>query len=190
MKKIIYSILAIAAFTTTFTACKKDPVTDPVVVEEELITTMKLTVTDSGNVSRSFVYKVQNGFGSSTQGTVVIDTVKLAPGYTYNYSLQVLNESEDPAEDITEEVLTEKEAHLFFLASNPASGAGSITKSNGSLDNNNLPFNQSGKLTTGTAGSGSFTITLIHEPVNKSAGTAADAAGSTDAEAIFPVLVQ
>lgn len=190
MKKVIYSIFAIAALATSFTACKKDPVTEPVVTEEELITTVRLIVTDSNNVSTTFVYKVDNGFGSTTQGTIVIDTVKLAPGYTYNYTLQVLNESEVPAEDITEEVIEEKDEHLFFLASNPATGAGSVMMSDGNKDNQNLPLNQAGKLTTSVAGSGTLTVTLLHEPTDKNGNSTAATGGSTDAEAVFPVLIQ
>ena len=190
MKKVIYSIFAIAVFTISFTACKKDEVTEPVVVEEELITTLKINVTDSNNNSQSFVYKIENGFGSTTQGTIVIDTVKLMPDYIYSYTLEVLNESEDPAEDVTEEVLSERDEHLFFLSSNPSTGMGSVVMSEGSKDSQNLPFNQSGKLTTGSAGSGYLTITLLHAPTDKNGNSTAATGGETDAEAIFPVVLQ
>ncbi len=190
MKKIILSVFAIVAFTTSFTACKKDPVTGPVVTEEELITTIKLTVTDSNNVSKSFVYKIENGFGSTTQGSIRIDTIKLAPSYTYTYTLDVLNESEDPAEDVTSEVISEKDEHLFFLASNPATGAGALNQSDGNVDNGGHPFNQSGKLTTGLSGSGTFTVTLLHQPTDKHGNSTAATGGETDAEAIYPVMLQ
>ncbi len=190
MKKVIYSITAIAAFSILFTACEKDPVTEPVVVEEELITTIKLNVIDSNNVTRSFVYKIENGFGSTTQGTITIDTVKLAPGNTYYYTIDVLNESVDPAENVTTEVFDEKDAHLFFLASNPLSGAGSVTITDGSKDNQNLPFNQAGKLIAGANGSGTMTVTLLHEPTDKNGTSTAATGGETDAEAMFPVLIQ
>lgn len=190
MKKVILSIFAIIAFAASFTSCKKDPVTNPSVTEEELITTLKLTVTDSNNVSTSFVYKIENGFGSTTQGTIQIDTIKLAPNYMYSYALTVLNESESPVIDITEEVLEEKDEHLFFLTSNPASGAGSIGQSDGNVDNGGHPFNQEGKLTTGSSGSGTFTITLLHEPTDKHGTSTAATGGETDAEAVYPVLLQ
>lgn len=191
MKKVILSISAIIASAIFFTACEKDdPVTNPVVTEEELITTLKLTVTDSNNISSSFVYKIENGFGSTTQGSIQIDTIKLEPNYVYSYSLAVLNESEDPAENITTEVISEKDEHLFFLASSPATGAGSIEQSDGNTDNGGHPFRQSGKLTTGAAGSGTLTITLLHEPTDKHGTSTAATGGETDAEAIFPVLLQ
>lgn len=190
MKKVILSIFTIIVFTTSFTACKKDPVTNPVVTEEELITTLKLTVTDGNNVSKTFVYKIENGFGSTTQGSIQIDTIKLAPNSTYSYSLAVLNESEDPAEDVTSEVISEKDEHLFFLASNPVNGAGSLVHSDGNVDSEGHPFNQSGKLTTGSSGSGTFVITLLHEPTDKHGTSTAATGGETDAEATYPVQIQ
>lgn len=190
MRKITLSIFAIIAFAASFTACKKDPVENPVVTEEELITTLKLTVTDSNNVSQSFVYKIENGFGSTTQGNIQIDTIRLTPNYVYSYTLGVLNESENPAEDVTGEVISEKDEHLFFLASAPATGAGSIAQSDGNTDNGGHPFNQSGKLTTGAMGSGTLTVTLLHEPTDKHGTSTAAAGGETDAEAVFPVVLQ
>jgi hypothetical protein len=188
MIKSIFSISAIVLTVMLFADCKKPK--EPVVVEEELITTLKVTVTDSNNIAQSFVYKVQNGFGSATQGTVQVDTIKLQDGYTYGYTVQVLNESVTPVEDVTEEVLAEKDAHLFLIVSDPQSGAGSISLSDGSKDAQNLPFNQSGKFTTGASGSGKLTIALLHEPTNKNGATTAETGGETDAEAIFPVLIQ
>jgi hypothetical protein len=191
MKKTIIVAIAIALIATMFASCKKDdPVVDPVVTEEELITTMKLTVSDTSGGTWSFIYKVENGFGSSSQGTVQIDTIKLAPAKVYTYSIEVLNESENPVENITEEVLEEKDEHLFLIISNPASGAGSLASSEGSKDNQNLPFNQTGKFTAGAAGTGTLTISLLHEPTNKNGTTTAATGGSTDAEAVFPVMLQ
>src|SRR5688500_4913700 len=115
MIKPILSISAIVLTVMLFADCKKPK--EPVVVEEELITTLKVTVTDSNNIAQSFVYKVQNGFGSASQGSVQIDTIRLQDGYTYGYTLQVLNESVTPVEDVTEEVLAEKDAHLFLIVS-------------------------------------------------------------------------
>jgi hypothetical protein len=188
MKPLIFSgALSIAALSVLFTACKKnDP---PVPVEEELITTLKLNVTATG-FSKSFIYKVENGFGGSDSGTVVIDTIALTPNTTYNVEVEVLNEKENPAEDITSEILKENEAHLFLYNTNPATGAGAITFSNGSKDDKGAPFNQTINFTTGAAGSGSLTVHLMHLPSDKNGTTPAAAGGSTDLEAVFPVKLQ
>lgn len=172
-----------------FAACKKDedlPTPD----EQELITTVKLVVTDGGSFSQTFIYKVENGFGSTTSGTIQIDTVKLAPNTTYSVTTEFYNEKESPAEDITEEVLEERDEHLLIYQSNPSSGAGSISFSGGSKDNNGEPFNQAITFTTGDAGSGSLQVNLIHEPTDKSGATPAASGGETDAEVTFPVSLQ
>jgi len=176
------------AFTAAFSACKKK--TTPTPVEQELITTVKLIVTNGAGFAQTFIYKVENGFGSTTAGTIQIDTIKLAPNTTYSVTTELYNEKESPAENITEEVLDEMDEHLFLYQSMPASGAGSITFSNGSKDGNNLPFNQTITFVTGNAGTGSLQVDLIHEPTNKSGITPDLSGGETDAQAIYPVRIQ
>jgi hypothetical protein len=188
MKKIIIVVVLLALIATMFAACKKPK--DPVVVEEELITTVKLKVTDSLGAQTTFVYKVQNGFGSTVPGTIQNDTVKLHPNSIYTYEIQVLEEAKDPVEDITSEIISEKDEHLFIFVPSPPTGAGSVTQFDGNKDNNNLPFNQSGKLQTGDAGHGALTLNLMHEPTNKNGNTPAASGGSTDAEVPFHVLLQ
>lgn len=183
--------LLITAAVATFSSCSKDKVETPNPDEQELITTLRLDLTPaSGGATQQFVYKVENGMGSSTPGTIRIDTIKLAPVTTYNAVIVVLNEKAQPVQDVTGEVISEKDEHLFFLAGSPATGAGSVSTSGGSVDGAGKPFNQAFTLTSGAAGSGSFTITLIHEPTDKNATTAAAAGGETDAEGTFPVRIQ
>ncbi len=91
--------LFVLAMVTLFAACKKDDNNIPIPDEQELITTMKLSVSNGSGFSQTFTYKVENGFGGTTPGTVQIDTVKLAPNSTYTVSVQLLNEKETPAED-------------------------------------------------------------------------------------------
>lgn len=190
MKNIIKLATALLLTITVISSCKKDDdpiVTNPAPVEQEIITTVRLVVTNGAGFNKTFNYKVDNGFNNATPATPVIDDVVLAPNTTYNVSVQVWNESESPAEDVTEEVKTENKEHLFVLESTPATGAGSIALSNGSKDDDGNPLNQTIDFTTGAAGNGTLTVTLKHEPTNKSATTAAAAGGETDAQAIFPV---
>lgn len=182
---IVKTALLSATLALAFSACKKDD--PPTPVEQELITTVRLNITGPNGFSQSFNYKVENGFGS-TPGTIQIDTLKLTANTAYTVTTQVLNEKESPAEDVTLEVIEEKDKHLFTFVSSPATGAGSLTMSNGSVDNNNQPFNQTIMVQTGAAGSGKLTVTLMHFAGVKPTGTAPMAA-ETDAEAIFPVLL-
>lgn len=189
-----YRIIKFTALTLILTgslaACRKDDtVENPEPVEQELITTMKLVVTNSAGFNKSFVYKVENGFGSG-QSNIHIDDIVLTPATEYDVEIQMLNEKETPAEDITEEIKTENTEHLFIYQSVPATGAGSIAISDGNLDDQGKAFNQKVKFTTGAAGTGALTITLKHEPVDKAATTPDAAGGETDAEAVFPVKIQ
>jgi hypothetical protein len=182
------AVIFIAA--TTFAACKKvDNETAPVPEEQELITTVKLVLTDGSGNAKTYAYKVENGFGDNP-GTISVDTLLLEPNKAYDAQVQVLNEKANPAEEITEEVMTENEDHLFVFESTPASGDGSVAMSDGSKDAAGKAFNQKIKLTAASAGKGSLTVTLKHLPTNKAATTASAAGGETDAEAIFPVRIQ
>jgi len=191
MKNNIIKYSAIAAIATfSLTACHKDKITEPTPVEQELITTVKLVVTDSAGVNKTFVYKVENGFGSTTQGTITKDSILLAPNKTYNVEVQLLNEKTTPATDETVEVKNENTEHLFLYQSNPATGAGSIKFDGGNKDNDGNAFNQTGKLKTGAAGNGSLIVTLKHQPTNKAATTPDAAGGETDVEAVFNLKLQ
>lgn len=190
MKNIakIAAVTFLAAITCS--ACNKvETPTAPVPEEQELITTIKLVLTDGGGNVTTYAYKVENGFGDDP-GAVSVDTLILGPNKSYDAEVWVLNEKENPAEDITEEVLAENEEHLFVFESNPATGGGSVAMSDGSKDAAGNPFNQKLKLTGAGAGEGNLTITLKHLPTNKAATTASAAGGETDAEAIFPVRIQ
>lgn len=188
MNKItLVSVFTALTVVTAISSCKKKE--DPKPVEEELITTLKLHVADASG-SKTYIYKVENGFGGTTPGTTQIDTVRLTASQTYTVTAEVYNEKESPAENVTEEVLEEKDAHLFLFVSEPGSGAGSIAFSNGSKDGKNLPFNQVITFGAGAAGAGKLHVNLIHEPGDKTATTASGAGGETDVEAVFPVLIQ
>lgn len=191
MKKITSIAIIVLFASATFTACKKkDSIDKPQVLEQELITTVKLHVTDTSGFDKTFAYKVDNGFGSTSQGQVSIDTVVLSPLKEYNVEVLILNEAANPVENTTEEILTENLHHLFLFQSSPATGAGSITATDGSKDDNGAPFNQKIVFETGTVGTGQLTVTLKHEPTDKTATTPDAAGGETDAQAIFPVRVE
>jgi hypothetical protein len=190
-KQTLKTAFVFLALSTAFAACdKKDDKELPVPAEQELITTMKLSVTDGGSFTQTFTYKVENGFGSTGQGSVQIDTIVLEPNKSYTVTTELFNEKENPAEDITEEVLEERDEHLLIYQSDPASGPGSISFSDGSKDHNGLPFNQTITFTTGAAGAGTLQVNLIHAPTDKNGATPDASGGETDAEAVYPVRIQ
>ncbi len=191
MKYLSFILVAVTIFALS--SCDKEKnevIEEPHVHEEEVITTVRLVITNNAGFNKTFSYKVDNGFNSSSPATPVIDDVVLDANTTYNVDVQVWNESETPAEDITEEVKEEGADHLFLLESSPSTGAGSIGFSNGSKDANGDALNQTLDFTTGDAGTGQLTVTLKHEPTDKSATDPPGAGGETDAQAIFPVTIQ
>lgn len=192
MKKSITIVSVFVAMILFVASCKKDDdiIANPEPVEQELITRVTVKITGSGGFDQSFSYSVENGFGGTTPGSINIDTIKLDTNQQYNVAVEVWNDKEQPAEDVTEEVKEENTEHLFVWESTPASGSGSISFTNGSKDDNGDALNQTGSIATGSIGNGSLTITLKHEPTNKAANTASAAGGETDAEAIFPVSLQ
>lgn len=189
MKKIQLLGFIFLSATLIFTACKKPEINNPQPVEQELITTVRLIVTNNSGFNKTFNYKVEHGFNGSKPSTLTIDSILLAPATEYDVEIQVLDEAATPAKNITEEVIAESHHHLFIIQSNPLTGAGSIEFHDGSKDNEGGAFNQKGHFKTGTAGNGTLTVTLKHEPTNKNAATPDEAGGETDAQATFPVKV-
>lgn len=183
---IIKSISFIAFSTFAISACQTGG--EPAIpVEQELITTVKLLVTDNAGFNKTFAYKVENGVSATTPGAVTKDDVVLAPNGEYNVEVQLWNEKTSPAENITEEVIAESSAHLFLFESTPASV---LTFVNGSKDAANMPFNQRVVFKTGEAGNGELRVVLKHNPTNKAAQKADDAGGETDVDVNFLVKLQ
>lgn len=181
------SILAFLAFSVfIFTSCDKD---DPEIVnEEELITTVNYVISDeSGNVITTMNFTDLDGDGGN-DATIVGGTLSANTMYVGN--LELLNESESPAEDITEEISEEDDEHQFFFETNVAG----LTFEYVDEDGNGNPVGLESDIMTGDAGSGTITITLRHEP-NKTAdgvagGDITNAGGETDIEVTFPIVIE
>lgn len=152
--------------------------------EEELITTVKLTLTPVGGGSALvYSWKDVDGVGGNAP---VIQAVTLAPSKVYNCSVQFLNESVTPAEDITTEVVTEGVDHQVYYA---VSGGANLTVSGLNTDAGGLPLGTTATFTTAAASTGFLKITLKHKPGVKAANDAVTK-GETDVEVDFPVTIQ
>ena len=116
----------------------------------------------------------------------VITTGNLATGVTYSGSIVLLNETEDPAEDITEEVEEESVEHQFFYT--PTGGL-DVTTNGENLDSEGNKLGTEFTLVAGAVSSGTLTFTLRHEPTKPNTGLN-DADGETDISATFDVSVQ
>tara|TARA_B110000259_G_C13946540_1_gene374974 strand:- start:155 stop:712 length:558 start_codon:yes stop_codon:yes gene_type:complete len=151
--------------------------------EEELITTVIYTLTDGDDIVR-LTFKDLDGEGGTDGTTTVSGPLKANTVYTG--LIQLLNETESPAENITTEVQEEGDEHEFFYASSVAGV--SITKTD--MDSNGNPIGIETSLAAGNAGTGTLTIILKHEPTKPNNGSSDEAGGSTDVEVTFSIQVQ
>lgn len=175
----------LVVLTIVFASCKNN---DPEPVnEEEVITTVIVTLTPTAGTPVTLTYRDLDGDGPNAP---VITGGTLVAGTTYTGAIQVLNETETPAEDITEEIEEEDDEHQFFFSFTN----GVATTAYTDLDGNNNPIGLAFTLTAGAAGQGDFTVILLHEPDKTAPGVAGgeptNAGGETDVEATFPITVQ
>jgi hypothetical protein len=175
---LILSILFLAS-------CEKDPV---IPNEEELITTLNFELIPiGGGATVSFTFQDLDGDGGDAP---IISGGILSANESYVGTLVLLNETENPADNISLEVEEEGEEHQFFFQSTLSD----VSVAYNDQDVNGNPIGLSSTLTTANVGTGSLTITLRHEP-NKFAsgvsnGALSNAGGETDIEVTFPFDVQ
>lgn len=183
-----FKLLAIALITvSTFIACDKNE--DEIILpvnEEELITTVKLTLTGGGQVI-TLTSKDLDGDGPNAP--VITVSNNLVANTSYTGQAEFLNELVNPSEDITTEIEEEGADHQIFYQALAALGTFTYTD----VDSNGKPVGLTFSYTTGNATSGDLTVTLRHLP-NKSAsgvstGNITNAGGATDAEVVFPIVV-
>ena len=190
-KQIKFFALSILA-AATFTSCTKDEVTPVPVNEEELITTVTAIYTPvGGGTAITLKYKDLDGEGANAP--VITVSGSFEKNKTYNGTLTFKNESVNPAEDITTEIVEEGEEHQIFYQTTGTLNAFTYGTDASNFDSNKNPVGLQSVFTTTTAATGNLTITLRHEP-NKSAtnvakGDITNAGGSTDAEVTFAISV-
>lgn len=185
MKKLIYSLTAIAAIT--FTSCSDDDSAPEVINEEEVITTLNVYLT-SGQESVTLTSYDADGDGPNEP--VLSVSGNLAANTTYVGTLEFLNQTVDPVEDITEEIVEESDDHQVFYSYN--SFINNVTYTD--EDANGFPLGVDFTLTTGDAGEAVLALELIHLPIKDAEGVAegdsTNAGGGTDFSATFNVTVE
>jgi hypothetical protein len=180
MKFLKYALLA---STLIFASCSDDDDTPEPVNEEEVITTLTVTL-DSG--SDSVVMQYQDLDGDGPDAATVTVSGSLSANTTYDGSIILLNETESPAENVTEEIEEEDLDHQFFYTV----GSGlDVAAEYGDADSEGNPLGLSFILNTGVASSGGLTFTLRHEPNKPNTGLE-NAGGETDIEVTFDVTVE
>ena len=161
--------------------------------EEELITTVNVTLTGGGETITAS-WSDPEGDGNP----VIMDPMALTFGTDYALTMEILNESESPAEDIGEEIQEEAEEHQFFYVT-----TGDIlnveindveTDYAMNLVGDDLPVGLTATVTATAAGTGTLNIVLKHlPPVNgtpQKTGTNTINDGESDFDITFDVEVQ
>lgn len=177
--KAAVALLSLGLITLS---CDSDDDNPDAVNEEEVITTMTITLTEGMNTV-TLQTRDLDGDGPTDP---VITVENLAANTTYTGAIVLLNETETPIENKNAEIEEEDDEHQFFFSTSGAITAVEYADEDG----NGNPLGLRFTLTTGDAGSGSLQVTLRHEPKKPNDGTLADAGGETDIAQTFNVVVE
>lgn len=181
--KTTMKTLAILSVMAFFTSCDDDDAPQ-VINEEEVITTVELTLTNTTDPTNEVTYRFVDLDAPNPPVTTI--TGNLMANANYMGSVRFLNETENPAENITIEVIEEGAEHeVFYLSSIPDVN---ITRTD--VDVNGNPLGVMSTLQTGAAATGTLTVVLRHEPMKPNDGTLSNAGGETDVEVSFDITVQ
>lgn len=182
MKKTsIFGLFALLLLVVFVASCKPDDPVDP--NEEELITKVQLTFTDSatGISVLDAVYSDPDGDGGNAP--VRFDSIRLDSGKTYNVSIALYDESDaNNVVNITDEVREESNDHLFCYT--PTGIDVSILKTD---SDGTFPIGITTRWSVGNPGTGTMRVELRHQPDGTKNGTCTP--GSTDVQLDFQVIV-
>lgn len=156
--------------------------------EEELITTLTITLTPTEGDPLTMTFKDLDGDGAGVPQYIYStggDAAVLSASTTYTAEITLLNESVNPAENITEEIEEEADEHLFCFT---VGGGANIDYSYADEDDNGLDIGLTTNWETGAASTGTITIVLRHQPGTKTG--ACPGSGETDIEVTFNVAIQ
>ena len=182
MKILKYALLARQFL---YFSCSDDDDAPEPINEEEVITTMTVTLVNHQNGNDVVTMQTQDLDGDGPNAPVVTVSGPLTAGTSYSGSIVWLNEMEDPAENVTEEIVEEQDEHQVFFS---AAGVG-MEFVYMDFDSNGNPVGTQFVLAPLGTGSGSVTITLVHEPAKPNDGLDT-AGGSIDIQTTFPVTVE
>lgn len=198
----IKPIIALCLFVLIF-ACSKSDDPDPV-HEEEAITLVTLEVSKAGS-SETTEYNFEvEGHDHEDEDHADEEEedhddhdgehieIELEPNSSYDVSIFIYNDT-DPnnVEDITLEIIEEKDEHqIFYEIMDELSGFSITSASDDTVDSNGNPLNIKTTWTTTGETSGEVVGYLIHGPTSKTGNTRNDFGGATDFEIDFEVHVE
>lgn len=187
MKTIIKTLILAFIVGLTIISCSDDDGNAPLPVnEEEIITTVSVTLTPQGGGANVILIS-RDLDGDGPNDAVVEVSGGLTENTSYSGEVQFLNETETPAENITIEVVEEAEEHQVFYV---ASGSLNATFEYLDFDANDNPLGTLFSMDTGAASTGTLTVVLRHEPNKPNDGTPSGAGGETDVNVTFDLVIE
>ena len=192
MKSNTIKLLALFFVTSlAFTSCSSDDDGDhDHDHEHEEANTLIYTLTNTTNAADVVTLTFQDLDGEGgADGTYTV-VGDLTANASYTGMLQLLHEHEDgDIDDVGAEIAEDDaEDHEIFYINNAG-----ITINTTDVDGNGNPLGFMSTANTGSAGTGSITIAVIHEGKKPNDGTVADALsedGTTDIEVSFDITVE
>ena len=190
-KSILKGGLALAIFSAlSLTSCKKEEViVSPPVAGNEFMTTIKLRFENKNNPSdttwavwKDLTPDDQNA--PDTSGAII----NLDKNKTYKVSVKILDETKNPAEEITEDISERGNFHFFtFFTTGTISSNLTIVATD--FDTNPTPFHiglENEFTTSGNVSTGRLEGVLRHQPNTKN-GTFAP--GNSDIDVFFTLNI-
>lgn len=187
MKKLLY-ILPVAALVIFWTGCKKsESSVTPPSPDNEFITTVRVKATNTTDATDTLTAQwVQKDATGATAPDTTKAQITLKKNATYYVEISFLDETKNPAEDITTEVQERSNYHLVCF--DVTNGLMAVNRLDKDSNTPQLPLGlKDNFITSATTGNGYVTVTLHHQPDGK---TGECNLGSTDAEAKFRLTVQ
>lgn len=194
--RIFFTTMMIAGLSMI--SCSDDDDAPEIVNEEELITTMQVVLTEGTNTV-TLLWEDEDGADGPVAPVITISE-PLKTGTMYEGSVTLLNESEDPAEVVNEEIEEEADEHQFFYIANSLGIQTAYADTECDYDDDTactstLPVGIKFSLTTSDeVGDGSLRVVLRHEPnkeaENVAAGDITNAGGATDVDVTFDIAVE
>ncbi|WP_025763187.1 hypothetical protein [Dyadobacter tibetensis] len=184
MKKLnLFRFGILLASASLFYQCKDSSEDLKPDEENELITTVKLNFKDeTAGTLKTFVFQDKDGEGGNAPTR--FDTIRLAANTSYSLSMEFLDESKNPVDDITEEILEKGDEHLIVITPTPTSA---LTYAYTDKDEKGLPIGLKGTATTKAAAMGKLKVQLRHQAGTKD-GTATP--GNDDVHLDFVLDIQ
>lgn len=177
--------------TLIFSSCSSDDDNPAPVNEEEVITTLTITLVPEGG-GETVILQSRDLDGDGPDAPVITVSGSFSLDTAYNGSVTLLNETETPPDNITLEVQEEDDEHQFFYT---LSNIGTISYAD--MDANGNPVGLMFTLQTvasALTSNGILTVELRHEPAKNAPGVSdgdiTNAGGETDIEASFNVSLQ